>query len=361
MTSKIKTVKELSFEFDKLLETVKILQLEIKSLKESKKDVTVLNKDGNLNKTIKCNQCDLKFKHKKELSSHINTFHTKKIACCKCDFVGKTLSEIDEHIFTDHGPDRNYKCDQCESMFLSELRLKKHLKAHDSNKNLNFCHYFNNAKDCPYAQYGCMFKHIESKMCRYREKCKKQLCQFKHKEAIVIEDSQKDVSDQNKVSQPASVQVNKRIEASDENTVISESNSSDKTLTETSEFSWTIIENNNKYKKGREFFCNQYCSMKHNIHLHDTKNLHKYKGAKVNEVEEKFIVENMTFVKIFICEVCDFKSKGFESHEMHFKDIHEDIKFTPACIFNHCEYESEIPVELVKHYSTKHKKAIEKK
>ena len=68
----------------------------------------------------------------------------------------------------------------------------------------------------------------------------------------------------------------------------------------------------------------------------------------------------MTFVKIFICEVCDFKSKGFESHEMHFKDIHEDIKFTPACIFNHCEYESEIPVELVKHYSTKHKKAIEK-
>ena len=125
------------------------------------------------------------------------------------------------------------------------------------------------------------------------------------------------------------------------------------------EASWTTIENN-EYKQGREFFCNQYCSTKYNLHIHDTKNLHKYKGAKINEIEEKFIVENMTFVKIFKCEVCDSESKGFESHEKHFKDKHIDIEFTPGCIFDHCEYESEIPTELVKHYTKKHKKAIQK-
>ena len=68
----------------------------------------------------------------------------------------------------------------------------------------------------------------------------------------------------------------------------------------------------------------------------------------------------MSFVKIFKCEICDFQSKGFESHKEHFKDDHEDIEFTPGCIFDNCDYESEMPADLVKYNTTKHKKANEK-
>ena len=60
-----------------------------------------------------------KIKAQKEPSSHLNIGHEMKITCFKCNFVGKPLSETDKHIFTDHGPDRNYKWDQCENFLNS--------------------------------------------------------------------------------------------------------------------------------------------------------------------------------------------------------------------------------------------------
>ena len=54
------------------------------------------------------------------------------------------------------------------------------MKTHQLNMNIKNCHYYNNSKVCPYEQYGCKFKHNESKNCRYGDKCNLTLCQFKH-------------------------------------------------------------------------------------------------------------------------------------------------------------------------------------
>ena len=90
------------------------------------------------------------------------------------------ISDIDKHIVASNESQRKYKCGKCESAFMSELRLKKHIQIHQFNKEVKFCHYYNNSKDCPYEILGCKFKHSDSKACRYGEQCNKSLCQFKH-------------------------------------------------------------------------------------------------------------------------------------------------------------------------------------
>ena len=48
--------------------------------------------------------------------------------------------------------------------------------------NRRKCHYFNNGKECPYAEVGCMFVHDFSEECKHGSKCTRQLCQFQHLE-----------------------------------------------------------------------------------------------------------------------------------------------------------------------------------
>ena len=55
-----------------------------------------------------------------------------------------------------------YNCTLCDKTFHRKWRLAKHELAHNS-LNVKFCHYFNNGKDCPYEEIGCMFKHEPSK------------------------------------------------------------------------------------------------------------------------------------------------------------------------------------------------------
>ena len=39
-------------------------------------------------------------------------------------------------------------------------------------------------KECPYDIIGCMFLHADSENCKFKEKCTKKLCQYKHLEEI---------------------------------------------------------------------------------------------------------------------------------------------------------------------------------
>ena len=57
-------------------------------------------------------------------------------------------------------------------------RLEKHKIS--QNESSKFCHYFNNNKNCPFEQEGCMFRHEDSSECRFNTSCKFSLCQFKH-------------------------------------------------------------------------------------------------------------------------------------------------------------------------------------
>ena len=49
------------------------------------------------------------------------------------------------------------------------------------------CHYFNNDKECPYANMGCMFPHQLSGMCKYDELCKNKCCSFQHESKSEVE------------------------------------------------------------------------------------------------------------------------------------------------------------------------------
>ena len=48
------------------------------------------------------------------------------------------------------------------------------------NKNVKKCHYFNNSKICPIEDIGCKFAHEDSEKCYFFDRCRNQLCQFKH-------------------------------------------------------------------------------------------------------------------------------------------------------------------------------------
>ena len=73
-----------------------------------------------------------------------------------------------------------YECNKCDKKFILNWRLKKHQDIHSNRENLKFCHYFNNGKECPYADIGCMFRHEHSDQCKFKKNCRNKLCQFKH-------------------------------------------------------------------------------------------------------------------------------------------------------------------------------------
>ena len=60
-----------------------------------------------------------------------------------------------------------------------------------TNQGTKKCHYFNNAKTCPYEEVGCMFLHESSETCYLSKNCKNKLCPYQHHSAI-IEDEAKD-------------------------------------------------------------------------------------------------------------------------------------------------------------------------
>ena len=78
----------------------------------------------------------------------------------------------------------SFKCDECEKTFYLKWRIAKHKTIHDKI-NVKFCHYFNNNKLCPFEEIGCMFLHAKSKLCRFKQSCKNDLCQFQHAHEVV--------------------------------------------------------------------------------------------------------------------------------------------------------------------------------
>jgi hypothetical protein len=70
------------------------------------------------------------------------------------------------------------KCPICEKEFYLNWRLKKHVASH--NELNKYCHYFNNAKVCPFQELGCKYKQEHSDKCKFDINCKFKLCQFKH-------------------------------------------------------------------------------------------------------------------------------------------------------------------------------------
>ena len=135
--------------------------------------VTLAGEDTEKRYSFKCKKCNTSYTNKKDLIFHNNTDHPKTFCCNKYDFEGGKLSDIDEHILKCHNPSRQYKCSQCEIIFLSEHGQKMHDKMHRLNWNVKFCHYYNNSQVCPHEVFGCRFIQSDAKICRFGKNCTK--------------------------------------------------------------------------------------------------------------------------------------------------------------------------------------------
>ena len=156
---------------------------------------TPLEKNEKNKANVTCNKCGKCYESRSQLHTHIKEDHKQTFHCSVCDFKGKSISVLDEHISIIHNESSaSYQCSECNEMFMSEWRLKKHKRVHEHGFSTKFCHYYNNLKFCPYEKFGCKFKHSDAEMCKFDKLCKRKLCPFKHRaiapntddEAVVV-------------------------------------------------------------------------------------------------------------------------------------------------------------------------------
>ena len=102
-----------------------------------------------------------------------------RVKCKFCDDRFDKNSDLEVHIKAHHNTVETFKCDQCGKSFVLEWRLRKHQGIHKEGK-IKKCHYFNNQKNCPFEELGCMFEHSFSGICKYGAKCTKIMCPFEH-------------------------------------------------------------------------------------------------------------------------------------------------------------------------------------
>ena len=115
-----------------------------------------------------------------ELNRHMKSTHSKVLAIKKCNICNETFTEnfkLEIHLRT-HNEAETFGCDICAKTFVLKWRLRKHKSVHETTR---YCHYFNNAKLCPFEELGCKFLHEWSEACKVK-KCTNSLCQFTHNE-----------------------------------------------------------------------------------------------------------------------------------------------------------------------------------
>ena len=132
-----------------------------------------------MSNNLKCYLCEDTFVSRIDLSHHMKTSHPRKFKCRQCDKSFSTGSQLESHL-EEHGALKKYKCEVCAKTFHFEWRLEKHLKMHNSEIVVRKCHFFNNVKECPFAVIGCKCLHEEAVICKYKEQCKYDKCQFRH-------------------------------------------------------------------------------------------------------------------------------------------------------------------------------------
>ena len=127
---------------------------------EAQKDL-YRHKISHLERTVPCNQCDLKFKTIGSMQAHMNRRHGQGQVCPKCGGVFKWFKRHLKESKCGIGENANlvkYPCSLCEKTFVSKLGLKAHKKhIHEKIKN-QVCH------SCDYRTYSRsnLAMHVES-------------------------------------------------------------------------------------------------------------------------------------------------------------------------------------------------------
>ena len=343
-SKKVKTVKELNVEVDQILVKIKVIEQNLQNVKDllnskmkeinSKLEVKTTQPE---NRSIKCKSCQNLFKTKTELTTHIYENHPKQLKCDMCEFACSEWYEMEKHMLAMHSVNKNFKCNRCEKSFVTEWRLKKHMQMHD--KQTKFCHYFNNGKICRFEELGCKFRHADSKECRFMEKCRKKLCEFKHSFKSQSTDEVIEVSDVQLVE----------VEVRDENAT------EDKTNKE-------IIDGDNfesdEFEEAKEMFCDRYCDMIYGYHLHYDDLYKQYFGVDTRNIRERIIPLTKEHSFAYPCKMCEIYSKNTDEHQEHIRRDHGEMEKSLGCVEENCEYKSQSPENLIRHIAVKHNEVI---
>ena len=179
LSQEILILKEQVKEIDPLKQKVLELLEMIKNLNFKESDEERNSVEEIQQVAIKCNICERAFATKKKLKKHNQETHPSKIECQKCDKVFMKNCELEVHIKNQHTKVEEYTCDMCDKTFVLKWRLVKHQENHNDPTRRK-CHYFNNEKDCPFEEIGCMFAHEESEVCKFDQMCSKKRCSYRH-------------------------------------------------------------------------------------------------------------------------------------------------------------------------------------
>ena len=313
-----KMFDEIIVKLEYLTKVVEELKSQIRSKTE---DVTLVAKDKMKMSYIKCSQCSAKFDSKKTLNVHIRKCHKQNYQCTLCEYECHQISNLDEHMALKHPNGKIFSCNHCGIKFMSEARMKMHVKMHNQASKIKFCHYFNNLKPCPYERYGCKFKHSDSPLCMYGKMCKKKLCQNKHKEDRNTNDDMGAI--QNVGDVPEQTKVDDEVKSKNSLTL--------------------------EQFEARDIYCDNYCSKEENVHTHTSLAFKKYRG--VSDLESMVNIQ---------CDLCEHTSTDMIEHQSHFENSHHDEEVTVSCVFPKCEFEANIREDLIKHFETVHDRWIQK-
>ena len=190
---KISENDQLHFKNEKILEK-EVGDINVKLVESKSKQV-----EEKQAKQVKCKECTLSFSKIQCLKKHILVVHPKLIKCDQCDETFDQNWKLEDHLKI-HTNGQKFQCDLCEKSFVLQWRLRKHKKGHEQ-KNVKFCHFFNNNKICKFEEVsGCMFRHEYAPTCQNPERCKIYKCQFRHF-VLVDDESDNDSDNDNEIEE----------------------------------------------------------------------------------------------------------------------------------------------------------------
>ena len=272
----------------------------------------------------KCRICDKTFNSRIKLRRHYIENHRQKIKCKLCDETFEKNCDLEEHIKINHQSAECFKCEECDKDFVLKWRLKKHQESHIS-KSVKKCHYFNNNKQCPFENIGCMFIHSVSDTCMYGNNCTKKMCSFQHKK----DDSKGKPENE-------------------------EDDCKDKMLKDFEKLSDDL-----QYES-REVLCDYICAAPNGYHkCFSDEDYARFIGCNLAEYDDDYDIVKHKSIEYFPCESCGEKFEEYDNLSKHFNKNHEQSKSINCPI--DCDYKTKSVEVLVMHIGIKHQNVVRRK
>lgn len=287
----VKNKKELQRENSELKEELTVIKSKYDDLSEKLKS---------LETGFKCNKCDENLANSTAVKKHKTTESPSIFKCEQCRKVFDQEWKLCSHLKLC----KMNGCDQCDKSFKClELKKKHVLISHENHKI--YCHFFNNAKTCPYEE-ECVFLHENSGNCKYGYSCDRNYCMFKHakkedrehSDIVPCEHSENDIVCEDNSDKPEDSSSIHVVEVH---------------IVDVNDDSVDAI-NIDEAEERQEVY-NKVSDEIDIVNVND----------KIDEYEnlnEKILLDNNQSVKVFTCLTCSFKANSKDDMKKHKLDIH---------------------------------------